>query len=195
MGSGNNTGGASAPTVRAVDDMLMGGQHEAVSYETSHRPADADAICAFHCLLQERFPEEATAGWTSDFAKAFKQVPHLPCLTRLCIIVQWCPKDCRSHFWLPRSQIFGGRSAPQSLSRYPAWFCCLLSSAAAVPIHHCVDDMMGMERVSDVQSSWGTWRSLASLLGWEVHATTSPPPVTILSCGRVSGYTYWYSHT
>ena len=169
-------GDADEPTVRVIDDLLMGGQNETVSYSSTHRPADGDALCSHQRSLQERFPLAPTAGWTSDFAKAFKQIPHAPWQMKYVVIAQWCPEEMCIHFWLALSQLFGGRSAPQNFSRYPAWFCFLLAQSLCVPVQHCVDDMLGMERQDTVWSGWHGWRSIADVLGWDVPDVKSPPP-------------------
>ena len=48
-------GDADEPTVRVIDDLLMGGQNETVSYSSTHRPADGDALCSHQRALQEPF--------------------------------------------------------------------------------------------------------------------------------------------
>ena len=169
-------GGSAEPTVRVIDNMLAGGQNGTAAYSTTHRPADGDAICAQQRAVQEAYPSSATAGWTSDFAKAFKQVPHLPFFKFLCVIAQWCPAEKCVHFWLALSQLFGGRLAPQNFARYPAWFTEILASALAIPVQHCSDDMLGMERFETVWSGWAAWRKLASTLGWDVPDAKSPEP-------------------
>ena len=169
-------GGAELPTVRVIDDLLVGGQNGTVSYETSHRPADGDALCAQQRATQEQFPASPTAGWTSDFAKAFKQVPHLPFFACLVIVALWNPKLLKKQFWIPCSQLFGGRSSPQNFSRYPAWFCYLLAIATVVALQHCVDDVLGMDRQSTVMSGWLAWREIAAALGWDVPDKKSPYP-------------------
>ena len=161
-------GGATTPTARATDDRLVGGQNGAVSYASTHRPADGDALCAQQRALQERFPSSGTAGWTSDFAKAYKQVPHTPAYTALIVIAQWSPMEKSVLFWLAYTQLFGGSSAPQNFSRYPAWFCFALAAALAVAVQHCVDDMLSMDRGETVEVGWQCWRRLAAALGWDM---------------------------
>ena len=133
-------------------------------------------MCSQQRALQERFPWSPTAGWTSDFAKAFKQVAHLPFFIMLVVIAQWCPDEGMVHFWIPLSQLFGGRSSPQNFSRYPAWFCFELAMAFALSVQHCVDDMLGMDRLECVDIGWRAWRRFAAALGWDVPDAKSPLP-------------------
>ena len=94
-----------------------------------------------------------------------------------CVVVaQWCPSQGMPHFWLPVSQLFGGRATPQNFARFPAWLCALAAILYAVPVQHCVDDMIGMDRLECVASGWEAWRHLADVTGWDVPDAKSPPP-------------------
>ena len=175
-GTWEQHGGAEEPTVRVIDDMLMGGHNATASYSSSHRPTDGDSMCAQQRASQQRFPRAPMSGWTSDFAKAFKQVPRRPSWRRLAVFGLWCPGEEMTHFFIALSQLFGGRLAPQNFSRYPAWLCFLLAYAFVVPIQHCVDDMCSIERSSTIMCGWRAWRETAALLGWDVPDSKSPEP-------------------
>ena len=175
-GTWEQHGGADEPTVRVIDDMLASGHNATSSYSSSHRPADGDSICAQQRASQERFPRDAMSGWTSDFAKAFKQIPRRPKWRRLAIFGVWCPEEEMVHYFLALTQLFGGRLGPQNFSRYPAWLCFLMSYAFVVPIQHCVDDMCSIERSSTVTHGWQAWREAATILGWDVPDSKSPVP-------------------
>ena len=169
-------GEAAESTIRVIDDLLAGGQNGTVSYASSHRPADGDALCAQQRAVQERFPESATGGFTSDFAKAYKQVPHQPAFGLMVIIAVWNPVLGRVEFWKPYSQLFGGRSPPQNFSRYPAWMCFALAVLLALHAQHCVDDVLGMDRMECLMDGWKAWRRIAEALGWDVPDKKSPSP-------------------
>ena len=155
---------------------MIGGQNDTISHSSTHRPAAGDALCSQQRAVQEAFPEEGTSGWTSDFAKAYKQIPGFPPQIWLTIIALWSPVHACITFWKPYTQLFGGRSSPQNFSRFPAWFCHILARATAIPTQHCVDDVLGMERTSCCLSGWRTWRKLADVTGWDVPHAESPLP-------------------
>ena len=59
-----------------------------------------------------------------------------------------------------------------------------MACLAALPMTHCVDDMLVVERASSLGSGYALWRALARLAGWDVPDRKSPPPT---SCSRVLG--------
>ena len=77
---------------------------------------------------------------------------------------------------IPYTQVFGGRATPLNFSRYPAWCCYAVAALAALPCEHCVDDIIGAERSSSIESGWELWRELAHMCGWRVPDKKSPPP-------------------
>ena len=60
--------------MRVLDDFLEGGQNGTVGYQLTHRPANLDTVAASMRAYGQRF-SEPLEFFTSDFAKAFKQVP------------------------------------------------------------------------------------------------------------------------
>ena len=66
-------------------------------------------------------------------------------------------------------------------ARHSAWCCHASAALAAVPVEHCVDDMIGSGRMQTVPSGWTPWRLFADLCGWRVPAAESPPPGQVLT--------------
>ena len=95
-------GSAVAPTVRVLDDFLEGGQNGTVGYQYTHRPATLDTVTATLRSVGELY-NEPLEMFTSDFAKAFKQVPGVEAMLHLSVIVQWNPSSRRPVFPLSAS--------------------------------------------------------------------------------------------
>ena len=114
--------------------------------------------------------------FTSDFAKAFKQVPGVETMLHLSVVVQWDPVSRRPAFLVPYTQVFGGRSTPLNFARFPAWCCHAMAVLAALPCEHCVDDMISAERMKSMRSGWVVWRRFADHCGWRVPDVKSPEP-------------------
>ena len=164
-------GAATAPTVRVLDDFLEGGQNGTVGYQYTHRPANLDTMSATMRTMAEKYDEELIM-FTSDFAKAFKQVPGMTELLHLSVIVQWDPILQQPAFLVPYTQVFGDRSTPVN--------CChAMAVLGALPCEHCVDDMISMERTRTMTTGWLLWRHIADLCGWRVPDSKSPPPSSV----------------
>ena len=176
-------GNAKAPSVRVLDDFLEGGQNATVGYQFTHRPATLDNVAASMRAMSEEFPEPMEF-FTSDFAKAFKQVPGVTELLHLAVVVQWDPTHSQPAFMIPYTQVFGGRSTPLNFARFPAWCCYAMAVLAALPSEHCVDDIIGSERRSTIHSGWALWRCFARHCGWRVPDSKSPPPVSAWASTR-----------
>ena len=71
-------GSAEEPSIRNIDNLLLGEQNFTVGTRAAHRPTDADALVGQARAVADTFPDDPLAGWCSDFAKAFKQVPSDP---------------------------------------------------------------------------------------------------------------------
>ena len=65
-------GEAVSPTVRNIDDMLVGEQNSTVGTTCSHRPTDPDALVAQVRAVRERYHKEPLSGWPCDLEKAYK---------------------------------------------------------------------------------------------------------------------------
>ena len=167
-------GTASEPTVRCIDDMLAGGQNSTAGTSSSHRPTDPDGLLAQVRAVRQHYPEHQLAGWPSDFAKAYKQVPVTPPQRRMCVIAQWSPTHEQVVYWLPSCQLFGGKSPPLNFSRYPAWMCWAMAVLFAIPISHCVDDMIHVEAEALTDLNRRVWLLLCDALGWDVSMDKSP---------------------
>ena len=184
FGTWEQHGGAQGKSCRLIDDALEGGQNKASGSQFTHRPTDVDAWIAQLRAVQEAFPGDALMQFTSDFASAYKQVPGDPTLAGLAAISQWCPKSKKPVFFLGRTQFFGGKSCPVNFARVPDWGCHTMAVLGALPMSHCVDDMLVADRASTIHSGFRLWRGLARLAGWDIPDRKSPPPA---SSGRVLG--------
>ena len=129
------------------------------------------------------FPEKLEL-FTSDFAKAFKQIPGVEALLECSVIVQYDPHTQKPAYLVPFTQVFGGRSTPLNFSRYPSWCCYAMAVLGALFAEQCVDDIIACEQASTILSGWRLWRRFADLCGWRVPDTKSPPPTT---CQTVLG--------
>ena len=95
-----------------IDDMLVAGQNSTAGYESTHVPMTSDAVAAQVRSVNMTFPEARLAGFPSDFAKAYKQVPEDPVEVENFVLAQFEPdKQCLA-YWLPLTLLFGGRLAP-----------------------------------------------------------------------------------
>ena len=86
--------------------------------------------------------------FTSDFVKAFMQVPGVTELLHLAVGVQWDPDHEQPALMIPFTQVFGGRLTPLNLARFPAWCCYAMAGLGALPTEHCVNDIIGSERAA-----------------------------------------------
>ena len=105
-------GDAVEPSVRNIDDLLAGEQNMTCGTTHAHRPTDVDALVAQARGAGEVFMTDALAGWTSDFSKAFKQIPADPTEYGTVVLVQWSPEKMRPVFFVSFCQVFGSKNAP-----------------------------------------------------------------------------------
>ena len=162
--------------MRNIDDFLVSEQNECSGYCWVHIPATVDSLAAHRRAVQERFPTDPLHSWTSDSAKAYRQVPLCPGQLHLSVVAQWHPEMEQVVYTIPFAQLFGGRTPPLHFARHPAWFTFFLSAAIALPTHHCVDDVVGVDRVSTATETWKCWRRIAEATGWDVPDEKSPAP-------------------
>ena len=127
-------------------------------------------------VTQERLPDDALQQFASDFASAYKQVPGDPATANLAVISQWCPKLKKPVFFVGRTQFFGGKSCPVNFARVPDWGCHMMASLGALPMSHCVDDMLAVDREQSILSGFRLWCGLADLSGWDVPDKKCPQP-------------------
>ena len=100
--------------------------------------------------------------------KAYRQVPADALLIMLTIIVVWNPRANAARFFLPLCQLVGGKSPPLNFARYAAWLCEVASVLFALPLTHCVDDIIGIEPEELSMSGNLVFKILCELSGWAV---------------------------
>ena len=149
-------GTATEPSIRNIDNLLVAGHNSTVATFCAHRPTDSDALLSQAKQVQQRFPEQQLAGWPSDYEKAFKQVPGDPTQIHMVVLVQWNPVLRKLAAWIAYSQLFGGKSPPLNFARFPAWTCQVVAVLFALPMSHCVDDLICIEPENIVVSGQRT---------------------------------------
>ena len=169
-------GDAMTAKARGIDNMLMGEQNATVGTLSAHRPTDPDGLVAQCRAVESRYPNHTLSGWPSDFKKAYKQIPAFPPLVSRSIIGQWSPKHRAVVFWITWCQLFGGKSPPLNFARYPAWMCGIVAALFALPVSHCVDDMICVEPEVLALSGNYAWRIFCCVLGWWISEDKSPLP-------------------
>ena len=120
--------------------------------------------------------KKSNKSWTSDFAKAYRQVAQMIEQMPLTIVAQWCPHKNKRVLIVSAGQLFGGKNPPQNFSRNPAWWCYLMTPMYGLPLQHTVDDVMATERCSVVESCNKVWRNTTEIAGWDIPDSKSPPP-------------------
>ena len=70
-------GNATEWAVRVIDDFRAGLINDACSFCPVHRPATHDDVIAAIMVERQRHEFEKVKSWTSDFAKAYKQVAQM----------------------------------------------------------------------------------------------------------------------
>ena len=164
--------------VRNIDDLLVGEQNSTVGSLFSHRPTDADALVAQCRAVARKCPNSKLEGWSSDFSKAYKQVPGDPHQCLDVVLAQYDPfKRCVA-FCIALSQVFGSKTSPINFSRYPAAFCNIVSLLFLLPATHCVDDVIFVEEEMVVCSGKVCWELLMKLCGWQMSQSKDAPPAS-----------------
>ena len=169
-------GQAEAPTVRNIDNLLMGGQNATAGTVHSHRPTDVDGLTAQTRAVAVKFPCSKLLGWTADFGKAYKQVPGRPGQIQFVVIAQFSPREGRVVFFLALSQVFGSKSAPLNFSRYPALICKLSAVLFRLPLTHCVDDVISVELALYAEVGKRCFDVLVRLCGWKMSEDKKVEP-------------------
>ena len=95
-----------------IDDMLVAGLNEAAAYVSTHVPMTLDAVSSQVRLASEVSPEDRLRGFSSDFSKAYKQIPLHPVEALSMLLSQFCPAEGRALYWVALSLLFGGRLSP-----------------------------------------------------------------------------------
>ena len=169
-------GEAEDPGVRNIDDLLHGEQNETAGCLMSHRPTDADALVAQVRAVAKKFPGSRLAGWSSDFSKAYKQVPGDPAQIFDLVLAQFDPFKLCLALFIPLSLVFGSKTAPLSFSRYPAALCEVVATLFLLPATHCVDDVIFIETLDAAVEGKVCWDLLMSLCGWLMSSSKDMDP-------------------
>ena len=151
-------GGATEPSVRNIDDMLVGGENASVTYMQSHRPVTLSSLSAQIRATEEAHLGKRLLGFPSDYKGAYRQVAACPHQIHLCILCIFNPEIRANIFATARGQLFGGSSAPLNFSRYPddaAEMCAILF---AVIFLQCIDDPLGQEPEESADWAYVMWR-------------------------------------
>ena len=159
--------GGQEPTVRCIDNALLGGQNAFTATTACHRPCDLDTWAAFLRVVASKCMVEISAI-TSDFKSAYRQVTSDPLQANLFVIAMWCYLTSSVVFGAAVSQLFGSGSAPLNFSRYPSWCTEVMALVFLLPMEQCVDDLLAAERKSTIWSGYHAWRAVADLCGWVV---------------------------
>ena len=169
-------GGATDESCRVIDDGKARG-HNANSGNTAiHRPADLDLVAALARVSAELFPKMPLSGFPSDFKSAYRQVPSDPAQARDFVVASWDVESERQVFVMAVTQLFGSGNAPLNFTRFPDFCCRVIAMLLVIPAVHCVDDVIVIEILELISSSYSSWRAFARMCGWDVPDAKSPPP-------------------
>ena len=72
-----------------------------------------------------------------------------------------------------------GKSPPLNFARYAAWLCEAAGSLFALPLTHCVDDIIAVEPEQLVESGNLAFKVLCMVTGWATSPTKAPPPSAV----------------
>jgi len=178
-------GDALSPTVRIIDDLLCGEQNSTTGTCQAHRPTDVDGLVSQTRAVAESCNGELSA-WTSDFAKAFKQVPADPSQRKYLILAQYSPSAEQVVYFVTNCQVFGSKSSPLNFSRYPALFCWCAAVLFKVAATHCVDDVISVESSDTAASGMEAWENFMALCGWKLSSEKRKLASNILTVIGVS---------
>ena len=108
-------GNATEWAVLVIGDFRAGLINEACSYCSVHRRATYDDVVAANLAAREGYDSEEVMSWTSDFAKAYRQVAQSVKQLHLTVVAQWCPHLKKAVFNISAGQLFGGKTPPRKL--------------------------------------------------------------------------------
>ena len=91
--------------------MKAGGQNNTMHSNATRIPADVDQLVVLNGTLHATFPEDQLGGWASDFKSAYNQYTTNPLQTHLLTMGTWHPILENVVYFLPTTQLFGGRLA------------------------------------------------------------------------------------
>ena len=113
-------GNATEWVVRVIDDFRACLVNDACSYCSVHRPATHDDVIAASMVERQRHEHEKVKPWTSEFAKAYRQVAQMFEQLHLTVVAQWCPQENKIVSIVSAGQLFGGKPPPHNSSPHPA---------------------------------------------------------------------------
>ena len=169
-------GGATQESCRVIDDGKARGHNANSGNTATHRPADLDLVASLARTSVELFPSRPLSGFPSDFKGAYRQVPADPAQARDFVVASWDFESQRQVFFMAVTQLFGSGNAPLNFTRFPDFCCRVIAMLLAIPAVHCVDDVIVVEILELISSSYYCWRSFARMCGWDVPDAKSPPP-------------------
>ena len=126
--------------------------------------------------IRRAHPSDMVLSWTSDFAKAYRQVAQTPHQLQYAIVAQWCPQVSKLVFIVSAGQLFGGMTPPLNFSRHPAWWCYTMAALYGLPLQQTADDVIATEREGVVNSGNYVWRQTIEAGGWDIPDSKSPLP-------------------
>ena len=179
-------GESAKPGDRNIDNMLSNGLNTTAGCTHSHRPTDVDAIVCQTRPVAERSPSSKLSGFTSDFAKAYKQVPGDPTQTDDMVIAQYDPITDMVAFFVAYSLLFGSKTVPVNFARFPAVFCDMIARLFLIPCSHCVDDMIIIEEEEVAVSGKQCWSLFAEWAGWLLSAEKEMEPSALFTAIGIS---------
>ena len=102
-------------------------------------------------------------------------------------------KQCRV-FFLAVTQLFGMAEPPLNFTMIPDFICRVFFVFFAIPVIHCVDDVIVIELLKFVLSGFASWRVFAYFVAG-ICLTKSPPPSRgFRALGAIFDITEWPSH-
>ena len=128
---------------------LLNKHHFYLTHSMFNRSSQTPPVITFSLVVIPSSPRSVRSGtctrrpigvFTSDFAKAFKQIPGVESMIDTAIVIQWDPTRNRPAYFMPFAQVFGGPSTPLVL--------CVTHHGAVMP-SPCL-------RLSPVSTAWTT---------------------------------------
>ena len=114
-GVGNSQWRTRRPSDRHV---LASVQNIMAGYESTHVPMTWDPVAAEVRAVNMHFPQEKLADYSSDLAKAYKQIPEDPVDVESVILTQFEPETDQLAHCLPLTLLFGDRWVTLVFTRF-----------------------------------------------------------------------------
>ena len=169
-------GGSEEPTVRNIDNGLVGEQNNFCGNLYTNRPADLDLYIGLMRHVLELAPDQALMGFTSDFKSAYRQCTANPDHALGWVLVIWSHEHQCQVFGVAGAQLFGCALAPTNFCRIPDFCAFVASRLFFLALIHCIDDVMTAEACDTIMLGYKVWRRFAAACGWNIPDSKSPPP-------------------